>query len=183
MVVIKEESILGSNIYLISDLHFNDKEMVELYCENGQKLRPWNTVKDMNEALCENWIQTVKKSKDKVYLLGDIGKEAEDFEYLHKLPGKKRLIPGNHDMLSLKEYAAYFEFVYSVRVFIDDMILTHIPIHPLCLTKRFGFNVHGHLHEHTLDDLRYLNVCVEKTNFKPIHIEEVRTIIKERQSA
>lgn len=169
---------MASNIYLISDLHFNDPDMIKLVKENGEKLRPWDTLKDMNEALRENWNSVVKKSKDKVYVLGDIG----DIQFFEGLAGKKRLLPGNHDIYSTSEYIKYFEYLYSVRVFVDDMILSHIPIHPLCLNRRFKVNVHGHLHANKLNDPRYFNVSVEMTNFKPIHIDEVRERINKNST-
>ena len=52
------------------------------------------------------------------------------------------------------------------------IICSHIPIHPLEL-HRFKLNVHGHMHQNVLDDPRYLNVCMERTNFTPVDFEYI----------
>ena len=101
---------------------------------------------------------------------------------------------GNHDIFGQKEYLKYFKEIYGVRVFVDDFILSHIPLHPDCVTDRFAVNVHGHLHanevmwqsmipelRHTMEpDPRYLCVCVEQTDFTPLSFDEVKARIKTR---
>jgi calcineurin-like phosphoesterase family protein len=57
--------------------------------------------------------------------------------------------------------------------------MSHVPIHPYSLDRWIG-NVHGHLHENVIEksphhpDTKYMNVCVEHTNYTPIPFEEVR---------
>ena len=36
---------------------------------------------------------------------------------------------------------------------------------------RFIGNIHGHLHEKTLNDKRYYSVCVEQINYTPILLD------------
>lgn len=68
------------------------------------------------ERLADNW-QTVIKSDDMVVLPGDFSwatyleQSTKDFEFLHKLNGKKILLKGNHDywwttMNKLREFTA-----------------------------------------------------------------------------
>lgn len=84
-------------IYFTSDLHFNhDKEF--LYVPRG-----FTNVKDMNEAIVENWNLIVNK-EDTVYVLGDcmLGDNEEGIEYLKRLNGTILLCYGNHDTDSRK---------------------------------------------------------------------------------
>jgi calcineurin-like phosphoesterase family protein len=98
-----------------------------------------------------------------------------------RLNGRKALVRGNHDIFELKLYAKYFDQIYGVKVF-DDMILSHIPLHPESIA-RWGFNVHGHLHANSMNDPRYLCVSVEQTDYRPITLEQVRAKRVEMQDA
>src|ERR1019366_2244498 len=102
---------------------------------------------------------------------------------LHSFPTRRSsdLVRGNHDIFSTDLYLqAGFDEIYGVRVF-DDMILSHVPLHPDCVTKRFNVNVHGHEHCNYFDDPRYLCVSVEQTNYGPLPIETVRARIKKHK--
>lgn len=129
----------------------------------------------MNEALIENWNAKVKPD-DLGYMLGDIycGNRDEAAKILRRLNGKKRLIVGNHDTLEDGLLRNHFQKIMMWRLFKDEKILlTHVPIHPASLTEKYDLrNVHGHIHEKSLGDPRYVNVCVEHTNYEPIPIEE-----------
>ena len=37
-------------------------------------------------------------------------------------------------------------------------------------------NVHGHIHQRKLEDSRYHNVSVERINYTPVHIEDLRIL-------
>ena len=73
------------------------------------------------------------------------------------------------------------------------ILLTHIPVHESTLgiimrPKEFYndvdfdemegvrqlSNVHGHIHQNKAPGDRYKNVCVEWTDYKPVHIETLR---------
>ena len=93
-------------------------------------------------------------------------------QYGSMLTGHKRLVRGNHDIFKTRDYlAAGFEEIRGVSV-LNNMVFTHIPIHPNCM-GRFRGNVHGHTHLQPAFDSRYLNVCVEQTDYWPITLEEV----------
>jgi calcineurin-like phosphoesterase family protein len=104
------------------------------------------------------------------------------------LNGDKVLIKGNHDIFKLEDYTKYFRDIRSYHV-VNGMILSHIPVHESNL-YRFGTNIHGHLHEKRVTmldtylsekviDPRYFNVCVERTDFRPISLETVFEMIKD----
>lgn len=166
------------NIFLVSDTHFSHEGVCKFLRNDGSKLRPWNTAAEMDEELVKRW-NSVVKPNDKVYHLGDVVIKKPALAIMDRLNGSKRLIRGNHDIFSTKYYLRYFKEVYGVRV-LEDMILSHIPLHPESVTKRYKTNVHGHLHANDLGSPVHLCVCVEQTDFTPISIEEVRKKIRER---
>jgi calcineurin-like phosphoesterase family protein len=157
-------------VYLISDTHFGQENICSFLKDDGSKVRPWDNVKDMDEALIQNWNDIVKP-EDKIYHLGDVVFHKKDLVILEKLNGHKVLIRGNHDIFDLKEYAKYFKDIRGSHK-LDKYLLSHIPIHPDSLARWCGGNIHGHLHSNKIMDNRYLNVCVEWTDFKPILLEE-----------
>lgn len=180
---------MGHNTFFISDTHFGHKGMVEFLRSDGEKLRPWETIEEHDEAIIENWNKVVRP-QDRVYHLGDVVINRRCLPILFRLNGRKKLIRGNHDIFKMSDYAPYFEDLYGVYV-LKDMILSHIPLHPDCVTERFRHNVHGHLHSNVVmkthhwdndshdksreQDHRYLSVCCEHINYTPISIEEVRS--------
>lgn len=164
------------NIWLISDTHFGHSGILNFFRADGiTKVRPFNSVEEMDETMVANW-NAVVRPYDKVYHLGDVVINRKALKILSRLNGKKRLVRGNHDIFRTKEYSEYFEEIYGVRV-LDDMILSHIPLARESITSRFGTNVHGHTHSNFIADPAYLSVCVEHINFAPIHIDQVRARI------
>jgi calcineurin-like phosphoesterase family protein len=128
-----------------------------------------------------------------VYHLGDVVIARRHLETVKRLNGRKILIRGNHDIFKDKDYyEAGFEQIHGVRVFVDQFILSHIPLHPDCVGERFKRNVHGHLHGNRImqeydtgmgstwhadygmrPDPRYLCVCVEQINYTPVSFDDV----------
>lgn len=147
----------------------------------------------MNETLVERW-NTYVKPGDHVYHLGDVAmcRPRMVAHIIKRLNGKKRLVRGNHDIYHTKEYIEVgFEEIYGVRV-LEDMIFTHIPIHPASMA-RFMANVHGHIHNNQgtafptvmrigpnqeVSWAPYINICVEVTNYRPVSMDELRTSVK-----
>lgn len=169
-----------SAVWLTSDMHFGHEKTCTVFKRrDGSPLRPFANAQEMNDFMITGWNQRVQPN-DKVYVLGDCVINRKFMPILGQLNGRKRLVRGNHDIFPVKEYLQYFDEIYSVRV-LEDMILSHIPLHPDSITVRFGTNVHGHTHADDLDDPRYLSVCVEHTEYVPITIEEVRRRIKAKQ--
>ena len=191
-----------SNRFVISDTHFGHTNSWEKFkLPNGDPLRPFTSTEEMDETMVERW-NAVVRPQDTVYHLGDVVINKKSLHHVKRLNGKKRLVRGNHDIFKDADYREVgFESLYGVRVFVDQFILSHIPLHPDCVTERFRVNVHGHLHANevmekfqvTGDDIypyederidpRYLCVSVEHTDYRPLSFDEVEARIKARCEA
>jgi calcineurin-like phosphoesterase family protein len=184
-------------IWVISDTHFNHQNIIK-YCG-----RPFETAKEMNECMVENW-NAVVKPQDKVYHLGDVymgGGFSREYtlDLLCNLNGHKRLILGNHDNGKDQILQKDFEKIDVWRMFPEfGLLLTHIPMHESGLyrgdhrakgTKKLR-NIHGHIHEKVVKqvvmtmtgiqewyeepDPNYECLCVEHTDYRPVNIETLR---------
>lgn len=163
-----------SNTFLISDTHFGHANILTFLKKDGTLLRQgFKDIKDHDLELIKRWNSVVNKN-DKVYHLGDIG--LSNFPYIKRvfeaLNGTKVLIKGNHDNFKLSQYAQIFKDVRATHV-LDKFVLSHVPIHPDSLDRWKG-NIHGHLHENKINDLRYINICVEHINYTPVSFEELK---------
>lgn len=208
--------------FFCADPHFGHKGMVMFTHGNENKpIRPWGVpvgkkgleeglvteteiaerVQAMDEAMIDNWNRVVGP-KDKVEVLGDVIIGRSNRHTLARLNGRLRLRMGNHDIFiknNNADYAEYFEEITAYKVF-NDMICSHIPLHPESVKERWKANVHGHLHTgrvmtiatvsdpdyhggRTIEviDPIYLCVSMEHIDYTPIHIDEVYRRIAEQQ--
>jgi calcineurin-like phosphoesterase family protein len=170
---------LTRDLWVISDTHFNHENILHFTDHNGDRIRPFDSVKEMNEVLVNRWNSVVKPG-DIVYHLGDVflGPQ-EDFKALWpRLNGSKRLVVGNHDNLKFLVPGGFFKKVTMWRQMTDfGLLLTHVPIHSSALSTRSRkglLNVHGHIHAHPAPEGDYHCVCVEQTNYTPVNLEEIR---------
>ena len=173
-----------ANIFFISDHHFGHANILTFKSSDGTLLREFQDVDHMNEIMIQRHNLVVRPS-DKVYFLGDvvISRKTSALQVLARLNGEKVLIKGNHDQCSAEAYLQYFKDIRGSHQF-EGLIMTHIPIHPESLA-RWGLNVHGHLHNNVvrmplsqIPDKRYFNVSVERLNYTPISLEELRKAAK-----
>jgi calcineurin-like phosphoesterase family protein len=188
-----------SNIWLISDTHFGHAAMIHKFIKHSPecpdvdltreqtqrcacpKVRGhFASVEEMDETMVANWNRVVRPA-DKVYHLGDVVMGDGDFTILDRLNGQKRLCRGNHDTKKGTEakFRKYFEAIYGSRLLDKNLVLTHIPVHPDSLRYDW-INVHGHTHDTPalLYGPRYFNVCVEKIDYTPIALEDLKLRIK-----
>lgn len=169
------------NVFFVADLHLGHVGVTKFLGKDGvSKLRPWDSIEEMDEAIIENWNKVVKPG-DKVYNLGDVVINRKHLHKLGRLAGKQVLVKGNHDIFKLEDYVPFF---YDIRAYhvIDNLICSHIPVHAGS-KSRFKGNVHGHLHDRvvldgTKVDPFYKCVSMELINFTPIALEEVQKHFK-----
>lgn len=129
--------------------------------------------------MIQRWAELVKP-QDHIYHLGDVCMNRENHgaeafvRLIRSLPGHKRLILGNHDHLKMKWYIeAGFQKIRASSM-LEGLLLTHYPVHESSIGMRAIGNVHGHTHDHPDIGSRHLNISVERTNYEPIPLEEVR---------
>ncbi len=174
-------------IWCSSDLHLDHINIIRY------SNRPFATVTEMNDALLTYHNERVKVS-DHWWYLGDAtmrrgNRQNQEWfiSLMKKFNGhKSRFFLGNHDHFPTKTYLeAGFEEIQATHKF-DDIVFSHIPIHPKSLSG-VKANVHGHTHASpdidpnlTIDIHErvriqpYVNICVEKTNYAPITLEDIK---------
>lgn len=176
LLFLRKVLVMSKEVFLVSDTHFSHKAMTIFTDADGKKVRPFESIEEMDETLVQNWNKVVRQH-DKVYHLGDVVINRKALSIMDRLNGSKVLIKGNHDIFKIEEYLKYFRDVRAYHVF-DKFIMSHIPVHTSQL-ERFKANIHGHLHTNiVLDnegnaDPRYLSVCVEKISYTPVNISEI----------
>lgn len=178
------------DIWVISDTHLFHSNILNFKDKDGVRFRGelFENVDQMNECMLENWNSVVKQG-DIVYHLGDVFMgDKEDFKKLWpKFNGSKRLIVGNHDDIKFLSCGGFFAKVQMWRMFPEfGLMLSHVPLHEsnlLRLTEKTGKwpddceqlrNIHGHIHQHDSPTDQHYNVSVEKIDYTPVHIEDLR---------
>lgn len=153
-----------SNVRFISDTHFGHTNMA--------MKRGFKYVADHDNYIVDQWNKVVNK-KDTTYILGDVTMEKANYEILNRLNGIKHIVLGNHDEgQHTKHMQNYVNKIAGIIKYKKEFILTHCPIHP-CEMGRFKYNIHGHVHENSLDDKRYINVSCEVINYTPKLLNEL----------
>ena len=171
-----------ANIFIVSDTHFGQRSICHFLNVDGQKMRPWDEADEMDEALIANW-NAVVRPQDKVYHLGDVAMKRDKIALLGRCNGHKRLVRGNHDIFPMKYYLPFFEEIYGTRI-LDNVLLSHFPIHPESINKKWMGMAHGHVHNNVRPLFygpRYLNVSIEVTNFAPISLDEIKVRLRKQQ--
>lgn len=172
------------DIFFAGDHHFHHKKLLSFTNDCGETIRKFSSMEEHDEYLIDQHNKVVGPY-DKVYFLGDVVINKKGLQKLGRLNGKKRLVRGNHDIFPTSEYMKYFEEIYGIRVFTPRDVgfffcATHVPVHQESL-KRWGLNVHGHLHSNVVRDSygirdpNYLCVSMERLNdYKPTSIDHIR---------
>jgi calcineurin-like phosphoesterase family protein len=154
------------SVFFISDLHLGH--------ENMAIKRGFSCADEMNEHIIKCWNSRIGK-RDTIYILGDVTMEKKrDYPLLNILKGDKNVVLGNHDRRQdITEMLKYVNSVAGMINYKSKIILTHCPIHPCELDYRFSHNIHGHVHENSLEDKRYINVSCEVVDYTPKIITEL----------
>ena len=159
-----------SKVYAISDLHIGHEKVANL--------RGFRTNDQHTNHMISQWNSIITK-RDVVYILGDIALHKKYYPILNKLKGIKKVILGNHD--DPKDVPELLKYVSSVAGMFKykNNILTHAPIHPDEMNRHgYDRNVHGHTHDRSIDDHRYLNVCFEKSHGMPVELKEYNIFVE-----
>lgn len=153
-----------SKVYFTSDLHFGHKNILKF----AREYRQGSDIEEHDEWLIESINKVVKKN-DILFILGDVafgsagtpekaGIGIYNLSKVGRINGTKKLFLGNHDGLGVHNYSKYFDSIEAMKRY-KGFWLSHAPIHMQEL--RGVRNIHGHVHQNTVPDERYINVCVE----------------------
>jgi calcineurin-like phosphoesterase family protein len=170
-------------LWVISDTHFGHDNVIQYTS------RPFRA-DEQNEAMFQRWRETVGTS-DPILHLGDVvvgaGVGSDVWEEIARLPGNPRwLVLGNHDREHrLPGIAAAGFVVIPPPIFVYrswQVACTHEPMPTEDIARLGGgraLNVHGHVHDKLwlAPDPRHVNVCVERTDYRPVRL---RPILDER---
>ena len=174
-----------ADIWLCSDWHLGHSRILEFKDKDGHFIRgnDFSCIEEHDEKIIEEHNKLVKPN-DKVYNLGDVFLK-DGAKHLNRFNGLHRICVGNHDVGKMQELLMMTQKIGLWRIFRDHgFVASHVPLHPSQIKyyKRGNsvINVHGHLHQNLVlnekwgkPDPMYINICMEHTLYKPIHIEEV----------
>lgn len=166
--------------WFISDTHFGHSGVCRFTRADGSPLRPWDDVETMDAEMIERWNSVVKQT-DVVYHLGDVVINRRCLQVLSKLNGDKRLILGNHDIFDHGDYLPYFKRLHG-SLKIDNLLLTHIPVHRDSVPHWALCNLHGHIHAEDIRDGKYYNVSVEMIDYTPVNLDDLKRRILDKQA-
>lgn len=161
-----------------SDLHLGHANIIG-YCD-----RPFRDVGHMDNTLLDHWAQTVDWSAedDWIVVCGDVamkrGMTEANFSRIRAMPGRKVLVPGNHDIGGTGELRVEgFDEVCAMLFAEGDpkLVFTHVPIRPDHLPDGW-VNIHGHLHHSPPADTRHINVSVEQLDYRPVLLSRIRVL-------
>ena len=173
----KFEDVTNQKVHFISDTHFDHRNILR-YCN-----RPFNSIRQMNQTLVENWCNSVRKN-EKVFFLGDMsyGKDRRPIDYwLGKLTGKISYIRGNHDK-DIINHATVIHSHYGIKYNNYQFLLMHDPHRP---NGYDGWIIHGDKHNNNLKDYPFVNqknktvnVCTELVDYVPISLDRIIELIE-----
>lgn len=145
--------------FIISDLHLSHKNMA--------LKRGFNDEIEHDNHIISEWNKVVSP-KDIVWILGDITMEkSTPYVLLDMLNGRKKVVLGNHDKPQhITELLKYVDSVCGMIKY-KGYVLSHCPIHESEM-MRYHKNIHGHVHENSLESDRYINVSCEVLDYKPM---------------
>jgi calcineurin-like phosphoesterase family protein len=190
MTTITTKEATMSAIYYTSDLHLGHR-LVAGHRGFGEDTEAHDA------EIADHWLTTIRED-DIVYVLGDlaVSNPTRALDILADLPGRKRLVTGNHDPVApqhreahkwVEAYAAVFEWVtpFARRRFAGhDVLLSHfpywsdhseVPRHTQWrLRDEGGLLLHGHTHS-----------TVIRTSEREVHIgwDAWRRLVPEHEVA
>ena len=171
-------------VFFTADTHFGHGAVIR-FCS-----RPFASAEEMDEALLANWRACVGP-KDTVYHLGDVlfGNREQATrlgERIRRLPGRKLLVPGNHDHRHMALLATVFNEILpplaDVRLPVPDgtegfwngwASLCHYPLAVWNGVYHGAVHFYGHVHARMLDTNRRIDVGVDNWDYSPVRLEAV----------
>ncbi len=174
-----------SVFFFTADTHFGHERIMR-YCN-----RPFASADEMNECLFANWEATVRQS-DTVYHLGDVAfgnreRVQKIVDRFRKLPGKKYLIPGNHDWrypdVLFQAFEKVLPQIYETTVAYGHgesrrLVLCHYPMLIWNGLYRGSIQLYGHVHGRIPGNTAQTDVGVDVWGFTPVRLSDLLTKMK-----
>lgn len=115
--------------------------------------------------------------RDILFILGDFLFESENtnnyLTEISNMPVNIKLLLGNHDYNNIPHLqSAGIEVLLPLTNY-KGFWLSHCPIHPQEMRERKG-NIHGHLHDETLNDPLYFNVNLDVNGYKFVSLDMIK---------
>lgn len=153
-----------SDFWLISDTHFGHRNIV----------RYAGRPEDHEQRMISAWRALVGEDEPILHL-GDLAMMKRDWleRLVASLPGRFIMLEGNHDRQTKTMYLNL-----GIELIKNSFLLelgewgvwfSHRP-EPARIHGNRQVNIHGHIHEKTMDDPRCLNACVEHTGYSPVRV-------------
>lgn len=163
--------------YFIADPHFGHMAVIL------HEQRPFGTVEVMNAALLSNYAAVMTASDD-LWILGDFVRGADTAlasSVLEGIPGRKHLITGNHDRVTIQKLPGWTSVVQYREMVAERQPLTlfHYPMscwngwHQSPSEGRGSIQIFGHLHGQIRGWWRCFNACVEVWDWRPASLSEI----------
>jgi calcineurin-like phosphoesterase family protein len=163
--------------FFTSDIHFDD-DRLNLF---GRDV-VFKSSDEFDTQIIKNWNSLIK-SDDIVYYLGDASLSEKGLKNFEKLNGKKILIKGNYDEADTAKFkvsnttlSKYFYKIYKsgyIKVNGEIIYLTHFPNKG----KSDCFNIVGHIHEKWKVQRNMINVGVDAWHFYPVSEKQIKFTI------
>lgn len=164
-----------SKMMICSDLHLGHVNICKF--REG-----FSSAEEHHEVMFDKLASNISK-RDTLYLLGDVAFTPEwnakigEIKCAHKL-----LVLGNHDTdtkVSIQDLMSVYDNIVSL-IGKRNMWFSHMPIHPREFYRK-EFNLHGHVHQKSILDPRYINVSVDVLpEMKPISFQKLLTSHREK---
>ena len=160
-------------VMFTSDLHLGHRSI----CKYRSK---FTTAEEHDEYILDLMSKLNKRTI--LFILGDFLFDGPHFEvYLHriaKFPCTIKLVMGNHDSMQLYTQTIAPNISIQLPLFTyKNTWISHCPIHPQELRNRDG-NIHGHLHNSIVPDLRYFNVNLDVNGYDFVPLNKILTSLR-----
>jgi len=166
--------------WFTADTHFGHANIIKY------SKRPFADVKEMDEALIENWNKLVRP-KDVVWHLGDFAYRTTPptprriLDYRSKLHGEIHMVWGNHDdKYARSAHHAYLGMFQSaqdykyLRLNGEKITLLHYGMRVWRNSHHGAWHLYGHSHGMLPALHRSFDVGVDARNYRPIEFDEVK---------
>lgn len=150
------------------------------------KIRPFNTVKEMNDCILGHFCTCVNPG-DTVYYLGDMAFKKDVIDrtliFIKKLRINFIFVKGNHDRLP--DYIKPKD-ILNKKINGQHITMCHFPMLSWEKSHYGAWMLHGHIHNKTLPkcyDAKRYNICVDQNYYKPVNFDQIKKIMSKLPNA